>query len=337
MTCTERGDSRVPTVIAEPEPPAPPLRADVFVLSPDGFHKGASSRRRLGRLVLILGLIVALAVAGLVFLLPRNGEADALAFRFAKGTVQHYRLQLSLEGSLEGGGVSQPLEMEMRQTFSMRTRSVDQGGVATVVLDVQDATAVLNGQSIPAPGDFEIELQIAPDGRILSGGGLSFAAGGSGGAAVPGADQFAPLLPDGRVSPGDTWTKEFELPFPLGEGTIHYTAENSLLEYEYKDGVRTAVIQSHISAPLDVTLDLSRLADITGESVPDAAAGAKIIYDGQSSFDMVAWVEPDRGELIKEVSTGTFDITLRFEGLPEELPGDVLFKGTFRGTLERIL
>jgi hypothetical protein len=126
-------------------------------------------------------------------------------------------------------------------------------------------------------------MRIARDGRILSSGGVALGSEDGTGTAFPGTDQFMPILPDEKVPPGDTWAKSYTTRFPLGEGAIRYTTENELLRYESLNGVRSAIIQSDIKIPVDLSIDPRKffLAAGVGESeIPPDFRGT-LRYDGQ--------------------------------------------------------
>src|SRR5204862_5383203 len=91
--------------------------------------------------------------------------------------------------------------------------SVDDQGVATVTLSVEDLSGQMNGQTIGVPSQAPVTILVARDGRILTadvglGGGDVF------GPAFSSSGQFVPLLPDHPVNPGDAWTKAYDQSLP---------------------------------------------------------------------------------------------------------------------------
>src|SRR4029453_6150055 len=117
-------------------------------------------------------------------------------------------------------------------------------------------------------------IQIASDGRVLSAGGLSLGgAGQTQGFGFPGMGQLTPILPDDgdAGSVGDTWDKEFSQDFPFGDGTIEYSATSTYLRNETVDGREAAVIQTQMTVPIDLTLDLAKLLDALDPEIAGAA------------------------------------------------------------------
>ena len=118
---------------------------------------------------------------------------------------------------------SQSVSMDVSQVVTWQVTSVDEEGVATIEVTISEMSGSVDGQPIPAdiPSVPPVEIEIAPDGRVLSAGG--FALGGAGqtqGFGFPGMGQLTPILPDDgeEVSVGDTWEKDFSQDFPFGEG-----------------------------------------------------------------------------------------------------------------------
>jgi hypothetical protein len=130
--------------------------------------------------------------------------------------------------------------------------------------------------------------------------------------------QSFPLLPEGPVGPGDEWEKDVEQPLPFGDGEIRIHSENEFVRYEDVGGVRTAVIESAITSPIDWTIDLAELGDEldnSGTSFVDVEGlPSSVLYRGQVEQDQTTWLDPDRGEVVRSELSGEFDITTRAEG-----------------------
>ncbi|MGH2659681.1 MAG: hypothetical protein ACRDHS_08440 [Actinomycetota bacterium] len=327
-------------------PPAAP-QAQAFAWSP-GPH-GTKRPWRLGIVAGAAGLVVAIVAALVVFQVtqPESRARAALAFAFGPGDTTGFRQHITMDGTISAGVLgTQPLAMDMTQTIRWEVMSVDDDGVATVEIRIEDTSGTVNGISVPGIGsDQSFTMRISPDGQILTANGLAF--GGSadaGGMGIPGMDQVTPVLPDHPVSPGDTWVKRFSQEFPFGKGAIEYTARSTFDRYEDVDGSRTAVITTRYAMPIDLTIDVGELFEAFGGSLgatrtePSELADAKMIYTGSGSFAMTSWLDLTSRELVKSSSSGDFDMTMRITGFPEAVafPAKFSFDGTFTQELERI-
>jgi hypothetical protein len=189
-----------------------------------------------------------------------------------------------------------------------------------------------------------IEIVIAPDGRVVSAGGLSLGgAGQTQGFGFPGMGQMTPILPDEGdvVAPGDTWEKEFSQDFPFGEGTIEFTATSTYQRNEDVDGREAAVIITDMTVPLDFTFEFQDLIDSLGSDLGasgatgmDMFAGASMAYSGAGTFTQTSWVDLEAEELLRTESSGDFDMTVAFAGVPG-FDGTMAFTGTFTQELDR--
>jgi hypothetical protein len=274
------------------------------------------------------GLVVAMAAGAFFFLSTSGGvQEPALALGFSEGDRLRFRVELALDGTMQAPELGeQPMDVDMRLTVGMNVLSVDADGVADVEVSIRGGSIRANGQSVPVPDQERLRMRVAPDGRILKGGLLSSSAPSSG-AGIPGMDQLAPLLPDGPVKPGESWRKEFSIPAPFGEGEVSYTSRNTLVKYDRFHGVRTAVVLSHVEAPFEFTMSFAEVAELLDT---DASLEGVVAYDGEMVFDMSAWVGVKRGELLRQETTGTFDVVMSFAGVPGVPDGT---EATFRGSM----
>lgn len=308
---------------------------------PEAAAPPASGTRR--RLVYVaLGTALALVAGALAFVLvPRGAEERAWALRFTPGQELRYRLRMSMEGALRSPklGVEEPADLTLQETIAMRVLSVDSEGTATVEVRTEDVQITANDLDLGVPPDVSVKVRIARDGRVLSAGGLWFATGGSQSFGLPGLEQFTPVLPDQAVEPGDTWTEEFEVPFPYGDGVIRYRTENRLLRYEEVEGVRAAVVESRMRVPFDFTLSLREMFEALGESPGgprhDPFLGEfdpRMAFRGSQETVGISWFAPGPGQLLRMGSRSRVDMRVRFEGFPSEVRDDGEFG--FRGTVE---
>ena len=332
----EPGADRVP-----PPPPLPDPRPPIDVMAASWSAGGGRPSRRWGRLAVAAAAVVALIAGAIVFLLPHGGGGTALALQYKPDQTIRYHVTMTMDARLSSSelGVDQPFQGTFDMTFSMHVLSVDANGTATIDLSIDKGSATFGGQKQPLPRDFQAQIQIAKDGRLLSGGGLSEATGSSG-FGLPGSDQFTPLLPDHPVKPGDVWTKDFDVPFPFGGGSIHYSSRNELVRYEAVDGVRAAVIHSDLTIPLDLTLDLRKLLEGTGQSTSELPRGSnpKIVYGGDMTVSVTDWFDPVSGQQLKASLNGTMDMRMTFKDFPatDAPTGEVRLTGTMSISLSSL-
>jgi hypothetical protein len=236
--------------------------------------------------------------------------------------------------------------MDVTQVMTWQVTSVTDDGTATIEVSVSEMSGTVNGMEIPAAAAATppIEIVVAPDGRIVSAGGLALGgAGQTQGFGFPGMGQLTPILPDDgeAVAPGDTWTKEFSQDFPFGEGTIEYTATSTYERNETVNGREAAVIVTQMSVPMEFTMHFQDLIDSLGEDLGaagatglDALSEARVAYSGQGDFTQTSFVDLEAKELLRMESSGAFDISMSFGGVPG-FEGAMDFTGSFTQELER--
>ena len=328
------------TVDPIPPPPAPAEPAE------------PSARRRRGLVAVAIGVAVAVLAGVAVFALTRSDSAEAqpIALAFEQGQSQTYEIAQSMDAEVASDVFgSRSISMELTQVVGWEVTSVDGDGVATIEVTVSEMSGSVNGQPIPETDAHSVppvEIEIAPDGRVVSAGGLAL--GGAGltqGFGFPGMGQLTPILPDEgeAVSVGDTWEKEFSQDFPFGTGTIEFSATSTYERDEEVSGRTAAVIVTELRVPLDFTLsfaDLIRAIDpaLTGATDVadlDALSDASIDYGGEGAFTQTSFVDLEAKELLRMQSDGTFDIAMEFSGIPGvESSGTVDFTGSFTQELQ---
>ena len=325
----------------DPIPPPPPAQ------------EPAEPPRRRGALAAVaIGVVVALLAGVAVFALTRSDSAEArpLALAFEQGQSQTYEIAQSMDAEVSSDVFgSESVSMDLTQVVGWEVTSVDDQGVATIEVTVSEISGSVNGQPIPETqvGSVPpVEIEIAPDGRVISAGGLALGgAGQTQGFGFPGMGQLTPILPDEgeEVSVGDTWEKEFSQEFPFGEGTIEFSATSTYERDEEVNGRTAAVIVSELTVPLDFTLSFADLLETlgpeltgaTGAGELDALADASIDYGGEGAFTQTSFVDLEAEELLRMQSDGTFDIAMEFSGIPGvESSGTLDFSGSFTQELE---
>lgn len=315
-----------------PAPPPPPAEPEATT---PGKRRALIAGAIVGALILITGVAVFALTQG------DSAEAQPLALSFTQGQSQTYEIHQTMDAEI-GSEVlgSQSLTMDMTQVVGWEVVSVADDGTATVSVTVSEMSGTVNGAEIPETPVPPVEIVIAPDGRIVSAGGLALGgAGQTQGFGFPGMGQLTPLLPDAgeTVSVGDTWDKEFSQPFPFGEGTIEFTATSTYDRDEEVDGRTAAVIVTEMTVPLDFTMNFADLLESLGPQAAgltgaDLLGDAEIAYAGQGTITQTSYVDLEAKELLQTDSTGEFDIAMTFTGIPgldAVGPAEVAFDGTF--------
>jgi hypothetical protein len=309
-------------------------------------------RRRTG--IVVAAVVVVLALVGAFTFISTRGDdraqAQALALSFTQGDSASYAIHLTMNGSVSGDAIGgdQPLDLDMTEHVTWAVTSVDDHGVATIRLTVDDISGTVDGAAMPtsAASVPPITFEVSPDGRIVSAGGLALGgAGQTNGFGFPGMSQLTPILPGGdAVAPGDTWHKTFSQPFPFGGGSISYTADSTYVRNDSVGGRQAAVIATDLGVPIDITLKFRDLLDALGSSgnLPTGATGLDLLGDasiaehGSGSVHQTSWVDLDAEDLLRSTSHGSFHIAMTFQGVPQLSDGSAMsFEGTFTQELTK--
>ncbi|HEX6332143.1 MAG TPA: hypothetical protein VF129_12800 [Actinomycetota bacterium] len=318
---------------------------------PSGWGTAAAPSPKRSRGVFgVVGLVVVLVAGALAFVVTRGdeaAEARPLALSFEEGHSETYRITMTMDGGVASDLFGEmPMQTEMSQVTTWRVASVDGDGNATIEVSTSEMSGSMNGIEMPEVETAmpPVEIVVAPDGRVVSAGGLALGgAGQTQGFGFPGMSQLTPILPeDGRaVAPGDTWTQEYSQEFPYGEGSIEYVAHSRYDRNESVDGREAAVIVTEMTVPLDFTLDFGDLVEAMGEDLGAVGAtgvegfsDATITYGGGGAFTQTSFVDLEAKELLRMESAGDFDLSMEFRGVPG-FEGEMSFDGTFTQDLER--
>jgi hypothetical protein len=178
-------------------------------------------------------------------------------------------------------------------------------------------------------------MRIAKDGSILSGSGLGAIAGGGSPATsnVPGTDQLGPLLPGHDVHPGDRWSKTYDSDMPYGMGHVHYKTHSTFVRNEDVDGVSAAVIETKMSVPLHMKIDMEQMLQaLGGDNGLPAGSHPVVTYRGHVSGTTTGWFDPNSRQMLKTSADASFNLTMVFHGMP----GGSVPNGTtmsFRGAM----
>jgi hypothetical protein len=308
-----------------------------FVLHP----RPAPRRRTLFSLATVLAVAAVLAGAGAVWLTRPTGPDVALALSFEEGRTYRDRLDLGMDGTLEVLGREVPFTMEASEVVTTRVIEVAPSGETTLEIAVEDLSASFSGIPVPEiPGKVPpIRLTVSPDGRVTTEDGLTF----PGPPADPGnlpANQMFPLLPDHPVGPGDTWEVEYRQRIPFVRGAIEIDARNAFLRYHDVGGTRVAVIDSHVSMPIDFQVDLGDaaafadqfglpgdrpLSDQFGTPADEPVPDLTLAYRGHADTRQVAWIVPATGQIVKSSSVTDMELTTEITEPAAQTAADLEF------------
>lgn len=254
-----------------------------------------------------------------------------LAYRYTAGTQRTYDFQLATDAKVaEGAAGSQPLKETMAATMVYKVLSVDSAGTATVQITMSAHSMQINGRQLGAamkPQTFT--LKIAKDGTTVSGSGFSISGGAPG--SIPGTDQLTSLLPHHAVKPGDSWDTGVDRPMPFGGGSIKFTSHNKFLKWATLAGHQDAVIETKGTLPLNVSIDLAKIAAAYGSAGAMSKVAGLLTEVGTVTVDTTSWLEQSTGQLDKSTNHMTMDVKVSypagFAGIPAGASSTV--RGTF--------
>src|SRR5262245_52171308 len=155
----------------DPIPPPPPSASAPV-------EPAEQPPKRRGALVAVaIGVALVLLAGVAVFALTRSdAEAQPLALAFEQGQSQTYEIDQTIDAEIASDMFgSETVSMDVSQVVSWEVTSVDEEGNATIEVTVSEMSGTVNGQPIPA-GEADVppvEIEIAPDGRVISAGGLA--------------------------------------------------------------------------------------------------------------------------------------------------------------------
>jgi hypothetical protein len=300
--------------------------------APDPVAASARGRGKVKRIV-ALGVVVALTsgMLGYHFLVSKAPSDTALALSFQPGQTYRYHVHTFFDGKVHTPGTAVPERQSSTEDVSWRVLSVT-GGIAKVSVDVTHRVAQSDGWPLKPSAPIHLVIRVAPDGRIITGGGVTIASG-PGTFPFPGSDQVAPLLPQDAVSPGDNWSKDFDQQMPFGLGKINYSTENRFVRFDSLDGVRAAVIDTTATISFDVHIDFLKLARQAGRPaiLKEIPQGSHPVfsYSGTAQMHQTAWLDPARGELLKSVGGGQVGMVMHLKDYTRSnLPRDGMIRFT---------
>lgn len=251
---------------------------------------------------------------------PSAAHAQTLVLAYKSGDTYKYALSSTLSETIDVGGVTIPLKIEMNGGESVTVKSVDPDGAANVSIDLTNlvvktttgqTTNTTTGTATPT-----ISMKVGADGRISSVNGTTL--GGNPFTLFSGGGGFiSAVLPDKAVSVGDTWSKDYDQANPMGTGTIHLTSKSKYLRDESLKGVNAAVVETTSNGLLDITVDMSKAmagAPASSSSVIPPGMLQTLSIKGTVTADTTTWVDPAGHRVLKSHKTGNLNLTMNFGG-----------------------
>jgi hypothetical protein len=267
-------------------------------------------------------------------------QAQSISLAYKTGDTYKYGFHAILKYTIAASGMSIPLDMDLGAKETVTVKSVDSTGTADLSVDISNVSIKMsmsgttNTTTTNTGGT--IDMKVAKDGRVLSVNGNAFGST----SALPGmtgtqGGVVSAILPDHPVKPGDTWTKTYDEPNPLGTSAIHATSHNTYLRDESVGSVKTAVIESKVNTNLDMKIDLSSMLGAAGTPNPTGGApGAETLsMTGTSNSDTTTWIDTSLRRLVKTHSSGSVNATLTVtipagSATTPGLSGPIMLKGT---------
>jgi len=244
-----------------------------------------------------------------------QGQAQTLSLAYSKGATYTYKVHMTLDETVDLGAITEPLKVDMTATETQTVKSVDSTGVADIRISLTavNIKTTVGGVSSTTTTTVPTEdVKVASDGRVLGINGLAFSGGSPFGAAGGGGTGSA-IFPDGTVKPGDSWTKDYDQTNPLGTGSVHVTTTSKYLRDETINGTRTAVVQTTINTPMNMTIDFSTFGQVTGSSTTLPITGIQgMAIKGTQVADATTWLDAKAHRLVKSTMSSKIDATFSF-------------------------
>lgn len=271
-------------------------------------------------------------------------HAQTLSLAYHQGDVYKYGLHFVLKTQITGA-VSTPIDLDVTAKETVTVLSVDSSGdadvsIATTGLTTKTTMGTISTTTTGIPGQ-TVTMTIAPDGRVLKVDGKTLA--GTGLSAFGGTSGLfiSAVLPSNAVKPGDTWSKTYDIPNPIGTGSVHITADSKYLRDETVKGTGTAVVETKSTATFNLTIDFGKMLGgmttlpgaIGGPTAPPPAtmpeAGPQsVALGGTGSSDATSWIDPSSHRVVKTHYTANNAVHLTFQmaagtSAPMIMPTDI--------------
>ncbi len=206
-----------------------------------------------------------------------QSDQVALQYDFKVGDQYVYDLSLDMQAEVTGPAFEQqdlPQDAALDARLSVEVTEVDDAGVATLELLVEDATVAVDGETKEAsetPHE-PFTIQVDQDGKVISANGNPLKPEGTEGALPEGfmdglpfdPSQFAPqtdvIFPEeGIAKPGDSWTSQTTYPIPFLDQQVVVETSGELESISDRDGRQVANLTFNVDAPVDLTIDFGKL------------------------------------------------------------------------------
>ena len=271
-----------------------------------------------------------------------GAQAQTVSLAYKAGDTYKYGFHAVLKYTIAASGMSIPLDMDLSAKETVTVKSVDSDGTADMSVSISNLSMKmsLNGttNTTTTPNTAAtIDMKVAKDGRVVSVNGSAFGSNALPGVSGMQGGVVSAILPDHPVKPGDTWTKSYDEPNPLGGSSIHATSNNTYLRDDTVSGVKAAVIESKVTTNLNITLDLGAMLGATGATPGTATppGAGSLTMTGTAKSDTTSWIDTSARRLVKTHSTGSVDATMNVNvpagSTPTTAPaltGPIAFKGT---------
>ena len=278
------------------------------------------------------------------FLVAACGSIDAqaqdISLAYKAGDTSKYTFHMVLKYTIGASGMAIPLNLDLSAREAVTVKSVDSDGTADLSVVISDVSTKMsmNGttSTTTTTTSHTIDMRIAKDGRVLSVNGNAF-----GNNALPGISGtqggiVSAILPDHAVKPGDTWTKTYSQPNPLGSGSVQVTSNSTYQRDDTVNGVKSAVVDTKTSGNLNISLDTGSMLGASDTTPPATGASTEsITMSGTAKSDTTSWVDISGHRIVKTHSTGSVDATLTINVPPGSTPttapaltGPITVKGT---------
>jgi hypothetical protein len=276
---------------------------------------------------LLLAPMLLAGCGGRLAVAPPEGPVR-LRLSFQPGRVDRYRTEV--RGVQFGTGPTPAgVQAEAVADVAHRIVSVSDEGGATVEVDFDPVSASVNGQAAPIGTNPEPwRIVVAPEGALLDSTRPIALETPDQAAEVPtvhanpsGAINPFPLLSSEPVVPGMAWSGGGRLPSPFGGGAVPFDVAGRLVGYELVAGAAAAVVESRVAMAVDVTVPADEYLEQTGQPGLDLPPKAALDYDGELRYIQRAWLEPDRGLVLRSEITGSFVTDVVWTGVPDDREG----------------
>lgn len=267
-------------------------------------------------------------------------QAHTISLAYKSGETYKYTFHVVLKYTIGAAGMSIPLNLDMSAKETVKVKSVDASGTADLSIDLSDMSTktTTNGvdNTTTSKTPTTIEVKVAKDGRVVSVNGSAMGSSTLPGLSGSEGGLVSAILPDGAVKPGDTWTKNYDEANMAGStGAVHVTTDNKYLRDEQVNSVNAAVVESNITAKLDLKFDMSSLGQGGGSLFPSSGGAGglqSLALSGSTKTDVTSWIDAGAHRIVKSHTSGTVDATMNFNmtagATTPGLTGPFTFKGT---------